>query len=68
MFDDFDARNNLAVAYGLQGKMTLATAEYERALAMEAGHVYTEQNYQLHQQAMIVKERKEEPSKTFCTK
>ena len=60
-----DARNNLAVAYELQGKIELATAEYERALAAKAANVYIEQNYQLLQQAMTVKGRKEEPDKTF---
>lgn len=60
-----DARNNLAVAYELQGNLELATAEYERALAVETANVYIEQNFQLLQQAMTVKKRKEENYKTF---
>lgn len=62
-----DARNNLAVAYELQGKTELATAEYERALSVGTANVYIEQNYRLLQQAITVKGRKEDHSKTFQT-
>lgn len=60
-----DARNNLAVAYELSGKHSWATGEYERALAVEATNIYIEQNYQLHQEAMTIQGRKEEPKETF---
>lgn len=42
-----DARNNLAVAYELEGDMASARAQYERALALEHNHVYIRHNHEL---------------------
>ncbi len=43
-----DACNNLAVAYEMEGKDSLASSQYERALAIKARHVYILQNYEIH--------------------
>jgi tetratricopeptide (TPR) repeat protein len=48
-----DARNNLAIAYELDGRPEQAKSEYERALAIERNNIYIRQNYELYRRAPI---------------
>jgi tetratricopeptide (TPR) repeat protein len=62
-----DARNNLAVAYELEGKSVQAKSEYERALAMERNNIYIRQNYELYRRAPISTQHNRPPGPISAT-
>ncbi|HEY7409481.1 MAG TPA: tetratricopeptide repeat protein [Vicinamibacteria bacterium] len=56
--EDTEALNNLAVAYEQQGDFEKARATYDKALRLDPGNLYVQQNYDLFREADDKRNRK----------